>query len=172
MNTTDLKCVVDVLRRGGITYWLHGGRAIDLLLGFASRSHKDIDLFVPVSHYARCVHAFLDAGFHRLPDTDREEGVFVQHGDTLVDITKVHVEPNGLVHTFGLYATVPWPSGMLDPYIVNIEGDRYVTLHPAQHIAMKHAVAAWYADGQLREEDLRDIHHLEAQGLLAPARRK
>lgn len=167
MDLSDIANVVTILNRHQIRYWFIGGRAIDLLLGYESRPHKDLDFFVHIDDFATGRQALIDTGFSILPNTDREEGIFLQKGELLVDLTKIAIEENEAVKTFGVYAGVSWPNGLLQRHQCTCGDQTVKTLAPENHIAMKTAVANWYANGEMREEDLSDIHHLKEKGLIS-----
>ncbi len=91
MNNSDIEQLTDLFNTHHIQYWLIGGRAIDLILGFVSRPHKDIDFFVNTTHFDTCVTVLQDVEFTILPNTLREDSVFLQRDDILVGITKILV---------------------------------------------------------------------------------
>lgn len=145
----------------GAAYWLGGGAAIELLVGHPVRLHEDIDVFVEQHQLQRCMDQFAEAGFAVVPGTFGNEGVFLQKNDLLVDFTKMQVADDGSFRTFGMYATIPWPPGLLAVNMIDIGGESCRTLTAANHLQMKHVVAAWFAGGQLRNKDMEDVRWLE-----------
>jgi hypothetical protein len=161
LSHDDIRQVVKLLNATGAAYWLVGGVAIELLVGHAIRLHDDIDVFMKQHQLQRCIDYFTDAGFAVVPGTLGAAGVFLQQGDLLVDFTKVQVDADGSFRTFGIYATIPWPGGLLEPHVIDVAGEVCRTLSAANHLRMKRVVAAWFAGGQMRNKDFQDVRWLE-----------
>jgi len=136
----DIRQVIKLLNETGAAYWLVGGAAIELLVGHAIRSHEDIDVFVVEHRLQHCIDHFTNADFAVVPGTLVDEGVF---------------------RTFGIYATIPWPSGLLEPHVLDVAGEGCRTLTAANHLRMKRVLATWFAGGQMRTKDLEDVRWLQ-----------
>ncbi len=152
---------MQLLNATGVAYWLVGGAAIELLVGHRIRSHSDIDVFVEQHQLQHCVEHFTEVAFAVVPGTFGDEGVFLHKNDLLVDFTNVQLAEDGSFHTFGIYASIPWPSGLLETTMIDVAGEPCRTLSAANHLRMKHIVAAWFAGGQLRDKDVEDVRWLQ-----------
>lgn len=161
---SDISPIIQLFNAHQIVYWLIGGKAIDLFLGFESRPHKDVDFFVLDTSFSRCLTVLKEAGYKHLPRANAAEGAVFQKDAVLVDITRIQLAPDGSSHTFGIYEPIRWPDQFLERHVIQIGNLPCHTLTLANHLAMKQIVANWYANGRLRLEDLQDIQQLTAQG--------
>ncbi len=161
MSHDNIQRVVKLLNQTGAAYWLGGGAAIELMVGRPIRAHSDIDVFVEQHQLQRCIDHFAETGFTVVPGTLGAEGMFLQQGDLLVDFTNVQLTSDGAFRTFGIYATIPWPSGLLETTMIDVAGEPCRTLTAVNHLRMKHVVAGWFAGGQLRDKDLEDVRWLQ-----------
>lgn len=166
MVNSALHQVVRIFNFHSITYWLIGGWAIDLFLGFVSRPHKDIDFLVLDTCFDHCLDLLQSANYSIVPHSKGAEGAAVQNDASLIDITKICICQSGSIQTFGIYETVVWPQELLLPFSLKIGNQICSILTLSNHIAMKKAVANWYANGQLRVEDEKDMQNLGRMGLL------
>jgi lincosamide nucleotidyltransferase A/C/D/E len=107
-----------LLDSGGVRCWVMGGWGVDALLGFTSRSHKDLDLLVHRADLARYRHITDAAGFCRKQEWEESrpivlntvtyDSAFVdEHADgRQIDVHVVDVDDTGGVLQFH---AGPWP---------------------------------------------------------------
>ena len=154
--------VARLLERERIPYWLVGGFAVELVVGYEVRPHDDVDFFVAADHAARAVSGLLKSGFEWLHGSLEDGDVFYKRTDVVVDLVPVH--PTDPPRTVGTLGRIVWPAGLLTPYPAVYQGERFVTLTPEMQGRMKTVVADFYGV-ELRDKDRLDVRALEALAL-------
>lgn len=59
----DVLEVVDALEARSVRHWAAGGWGVDVLVGFETRAHRDLDLAVDESDYETCMTALAGLGY-------------------------------------------------------------------------------------------------------------
>lgn len=120
----DAAALVEGLLDAGVRCWVMGGWGVDALLGYATRPHHDLDLFVAVHDLPAAVDRLRDLGFVRAHEWEENRTVAVR--ERLCDTAFVERHPDGReVDVHGLHvgagrarpaAADPWdlPDGALD----------------------------------------------------------
>lgn len=118
MTADEALEIYDLLDSGGVRCWVMGGWGVDALLGFTSRSHKDLDLLVHRADLARYCEITSDAGFGRKLEWEESRPIVVDnltydsafvdaHADGReIDVHVVDVDDEGAVVQFH---AGPWP---------------------------------------------------------------
>lgn len=147
--------LVRALTAAGVTCWLIGGQAIELLAAAPVRDHDDIDLLVREGDGARAVEVLAGLGFAHVHGSLEAGDVFYRRGDLLVDLVPIRddLEPP---RTVGELERIEWPADLLNPYVVERDHVPVPTLTPAMHRAMKAAVSAFYG-AEPRDKDRVDL---------------
>lgn len=82
----DLFAVLDLMDSTGIRYWLDGGWGVDVLVGRATRLHRDIDIDFDAEHTEHLLQALAKHGFQVKTDC-RPTRVELYHPDlSYIDI--------------------------------------------------------------------------------------
>lgn len=138
----------------GLTTWLIGGQAVELLCGGDIRPHDDLDFLVRLADAPAAVQMLERLGFVHAHGSLEVGDVFYRRDDVLLDL--VPIDDTGEPPcTLGELTALRWPPGFLSPHFV--QGVR--TLTPAMHIEMKRVVADFYGVA-LREKDRLDLSAL------------
>lgn len=145
--------VYGALSAAGVTCWLIGGNAVELLCGHHVRDHDDLDFLIPASQGVQARTALERDGFHHAHGSLEAGNVFFRRGDLLVDLVPVTPDPPRML---GELSRMVWPGHFLDEWWVELEGLRVLTLSPAMHRLMKDTVSAYYRV-ELREKDRLDL---------------
>jgi lincosamide nucleotidyltransferase A/C/D/E len=85
--------IYDLLDSGGVRCWVMGGWGVDALLGFTTRSHKDLDLLVHRADLAAYCAITREAGFGRKLEWEESRPVVVN--DVAYDSAFVDAHPDG-----------------------------------------------------------------------------
>lgn len=64
----NLFCVLDILDRMGMRYWLDGGWGVDVLTGKQNREHRDIDIDFDMNFNEALVKKLTDLGYKVVVD--------------------------------------------------------------------------------------------------------
>ncbi|MPY67425.1 nucleotidyltransferase family protein [Deinococcus sp. SDU3-2] len=158
----DTLPLIQAFAQAGVTCWLIGGQAVEVLCGGNVRPHDDIDFLVREAHGARAVAVLEGLGFTHAHGSLATGDAFYRRDDLLVDLVPIRddVDPP---RTVGELAPIVWPTEFLAPHAVEWAGVRVLTLTPAGHRAMKGVVAAFYGV-ELREKDRADLAALATLG--------
>lgn len=145
-----------VFAASGLTTWLIGGQAVELLCGHlfgegGVRPHDDIDFLVRQEDAEAAVKVMEGLGFAHVHGSLEAGDVFYRRGDLLVDLVPID-DAQDPPRTTGELAALAWPAGFLTPYFV----DGVRTLTPEMHVEMKRVVAEFYGV-ELREKDRVDL---------------
>lgn len=154
--------LVQAFAQAGITVWLIGGQAVEVLCGGNVRAHDDIDFLVREGDGARAATVLEGLGFTHAHGSLAAGDVFYRRGEVLVDLVPIRddLDPP---RTVGELAPLVWPAGIFTTHVVEWEGVRVPTLTPAGHRAMKAVVAAFYGV-ELRDRDRADLAALATLG--------
>ena len=118
MTADEALEIYGLLESGGVRCWVMGGWGVDALLGFISRSHKDLDLLVHRADLAGYCELTSNAGFGRKLEWEESRPVVVDdvtydsafvdaHADGReIDVHVVDVGPDGAAIQFH---EGPWP---------------------------------------------------------------
>lgn len=147
--------LVRAFAEAGVTCWLIGGQAIELLAAAPVRDHDDIDFLVREADGERAVAVLEDLDFTHVYGALEAGDVFYRRGDLLVDLVPIQDDVNP-PRTLGELARIAWRADLLTPHVVEREAVQVRTLTPAMHRAMKDVVAAFYGV-ELREKDRVDL---------------
>lgn len=80
MSAADALAVVETLGGAGVDVCLSGGWSVDALLGRQTRTHQDLDLWMPAVQFVLAVPALVALGIDRLfPWGDERPWNFVLH---------------------------------------------------------------------------------------------
>lgn len=140
----------------GLTTWLIGGQAVELLCGGDVRPHDDIDFLVRSSDGPATTQVLTGLGFAHAHGSLEDGDVFYQRGELLVDLVPID-DTCKPPRTVGELSNIQWPTEFLTPYLV----DGVQTLTPPMHIEMKRVVADFYGV-ELREKDRVDLSALRS----------
>ena len=77
VNITDVKQILQFAIDAEIKVFLDGGWGVDALLGYQSRAHNDIDIFVEKNDYQNFIEIMKANGFYEYTD----EGEILYDGD-------------------------------------------------------------------------------------------
>ena len=66
MPAEAAQSIVQALRSAGVAVVVDGGWAVDALLGEQTRTHADLDVWVPAERFEHLVRAAVDIGLDRL----------------------------------------------------------------------------------------------------------
>lgn len=133
----------------GLTTWLIGGQAVELLCGGDVRPHDDIDFLVRRADAPAALGVLEKLGFAPVHGSLEQGDVFYKRGDLLIDLVPVEENPP---LTLGELASIPWPADLLTPHWVGAVR----TLTPRMHAEMKRLVAAFYGV-EPRDKDRTDL---------------
>ena len=151
--------VARLLERERIPYWLSGGFAVELVVGYEVRPHDDVDFFVAADRAERAVNRLLKREFEWMHGSLEDGDVLYKRADVVVDLVPVH--PTDPPRTVGTLSRIAWPAGFLAPHHAVYQGESFVTLTPEMQGQMKTVVADFYGV-TLRDKDRLDVQALEA----------
>jgi lincosamide nucleotidyltransferase A/C/D/E len=139
----------------GVEVCVGGGWAIDALLGEQTRTHADLDLWLPAAAFDVVVEVCVRLGIDRLYPwgDDRPWNLVVHDGARRrVDLHLYEVLADGLLHYGGVQTGETFPASALDGR--GAIGGRPVTCE-APEWALR-----WHTGYPPRQEDLHDIPRL------------
>jgi hypothetical protein len=91
---------------------------------------------------------------------------FYQRDDIIVDLVPINPTSNP-PKTLGKLQAIPWPTGFLELYLVQHQGQNIQTLSPQMQLQMKQIIAEFFQT-EMRPKDLTDVEALE--GILKKTR--
>jgi len=161
-----LRQLISVCDAAGIEYWLRGGWAVDFFLGRITRDHEDIDLLAWAGDAERLIRALERAGFVEVggapPEAQRN---LMKDGEEVQIALLVKGDDGSIVVAGGPSAGAPWPEGMLDGQLGQIEGLVCPIVNPRVQIEIKEMFPQWRPDLPVREKHREDVSLLrEALG--------
>jgi hypothetical protein len=77
----------ELLKRGGIDYWLFGGWAVDFHAGSLTRSHDDVDIAVWLDDHDRIARLLSAEGWKHTPEADEDGGTGYQRDTVRLELT-------------------------------------------------------------------------------------
>lgn len=142
----------------GLTFWLIGGQAVELLCGGNVREHDDIDFLVRDADAVRATSVLSGLGFAQVHGSLEDGDVFFGRDGLLVDLVPID-DASSPPRTLGKLTGLSWPADFLTPCHAEFDGLSIPTLTPAMHRAMKEIVAAFYGV-KMRDKDRVDLSAL------------
>ncbi len=158
MTLPNALSVAHLFERERLSYWLVGGFAVELTVGYEVRPHDDVDFFISADHAENAVGMLVGKGFKRVHGSLEGGNVFYKRGDIVVDL--VPIQTTDPPRTVGELSRIVWPVGFLAPYRALYRGESFVTLTPGMQGRMKRVVADFYGV-DLRDKDRLDVRALE-----------
>ena len=76
VNITDVKQILQFAIDAEIKVFLDGGWGVDALLGYQSRAHNDIDIFVEKNDYQNFIEIMKANGFYEIPNCNNKLSIF------------------------------------------------------------------------------------------------
>ena len=150
--------VLDVLSAAGVPAWLFGGWGLDARIGRVTRSHGDIEFWVPRSHDARSKAALLDAGATALATQPPEEACeFVWDG---VDFSTAYFDRRAdgtFAQVQGRWSDWAFPADSFSADPGTLEGVPVPAMSVAGMLAMKEQFPALRNGRPWRDKDVADI---------------
>jgi lincosamide nucleotidyltransferase A/C/D/E len=89
MTVDDVLAFLDLMDENGIEVVVDGGWGVDALLGWQSRTHRDLDIAVQHRHVPRLRQVLQDCGYTHVPREDTHTYNFVL-GDSKGHLIDVH----------------------------------------------------------------------------------
>src|SRR2546426_10601110 len=93
MTADDVLEIIGRLDDAGIEWWIHGGWALDALLGAETRPHDDLDLAVTRAHVERLEATLLE--FRRIRDEWPASFVLADARGRQIDIHPIRIDDRG-----------------------------------------------------------------------------
>ena len=155
MPAEAARSIVQALRSADVTVVVGGGWAVDALLGEQTRTHADLDVWVPVEQFEHLVRAVVGIGLDRLYPWggDRPWNFVLHDGGTLrVDLHIYETADEGSVH-YGPAAT-----GATFPAVA-LGGSGVINGFPVDCEAPEWALR-WHSGYPLRPVDRHDMARL------------
>ncbi len=146
MIVDDVLAFLDLVDQNGIDVVVDGGWGVDALLGWQSRTHRDLDIAVEHRHVPRLRHVLQDRGYSDVPREDTHTYNFVL-GDSeghLIDIHSYEFDDQGNLHI-----GIPYPFDSLTG-TGTIKGRLVRCITPARMVEFH---AAYEGD----EDDYQDV---------------
>jgi lincosamide nucleotidyltransferase A/C/D/E len=131
-----------------------GGWAVDALVGRQTRTHGDLDLWVPSTHFDRAILAFAELGIDRLyPWRDDRPWNFVLHdgASRRLDLHMFEETPGGSLHYGGIRGEQFPPDALAG--VGRIEGRTVRCESPEWSLR-------WHLGYTARNEDRHDVRML------------
>lgn len=99
MSFTDghLLALADTLAHDHIPFWVDGGWCVDLLVGYQTREHEDLDIAIEAAWTERAVNFLVGQGFGlRLDDDSKPWNFVLVHADgRQIDFHVIRIGANG-----------------------------------------------------------------------------
>jgi hypothetical protein len=147
MNARQLALIaefVSLCEAAAIPCWLRGGWAMDFFLGYITREHDDIDLFVWAEDAPTLTRELERAGFREVegppPEAQRD---FLKDEEALQITLLARHERGEVVVAGGPWAGAPYPEGMLGEDIGRLGDVTCPIVNPRVQLEIKEQFPGW-----------------------------
>ena len=88
VSVTDVKQILRLAMEAEIKVFLDGGWGVDALIGYETRTHNDIDIFVEKKDYHKFIQIIKDSGFNeiKLEYTTTSHTVWEDENKRIIDL--------------------------------------------------------------------------------------
>lgn len=152
-----IRRVVDVLSSVEVFAWLFGGWGLDARIGRITRSHSDVEFWVPRSDDVRSRSALVDAGAAALATQPPEESCEFVWDD--VDFSTAYFDRrgDGTSQVKGRYSDWVFPADSFGEDAGLLDGVPLPAMSVAGMLAMKEQFPTLRNGGPWRSKDVEDI---------------
>ena len=159
-QSDQLRLIHEVLRtldRGQIRAWLFGGWGLDARLGYITRDHGDIELWVDQSDARRSRDALVKAGATVLNTQPEEEACEFLWADVLFSTAYFDRRADGAFASRGRWPDWVFPVGSFADAQGMLEGVLVPVMSTAGMLAMKEQYPQLRNGGPWRSKDIQDL---------------
>lgn len=150
--------VVAVLSAANVSVWLFGGWGLDAWIGRVTRSHGDIEFWVPRSDSARSEVALLDAGSTVLATQPSEEACEFVWDDISFSTAYFDRRPDGtFAQLQGRWSDWAFPADSFGEDAALLDGIPVPVMSVAGMLAMKEQFPTLRNGRPWRDKDIGDI---------------
>ena len=94
-TAADVLRVLGLLSDAGVEVWVSGGWGVDALVGRQTRTHRDLDLLVPLPQSLQAANALSSAGFTLETDWFPTRFEVIDRHGAVVDVHPIRFDPDG-----------------------------------------------------------------------------
>lgn len=112
-----------LLAGNGIKHWLHGGWAVDFLIGKVTRDHSDVEMVIWEKDKNIVRNLLEQSDFTEVETEFPMEGFVVEDKNRKTKVHFVYIKKvdSGSVVSLGRWSDWPWPTGSFGNQVGNID---------------------------------------------------